>query len=358
MFGKNPPFSYTDPPNLGDKRDPNFDPEHPNFGYNYPPAPPLPPRGCWNDTEPVWLNRPGQPCCPDEQDDCLCITSADTSAWDSVVSTVSANSGTWGGDLNQYSAYWMSTYYDVDANSAKWNSAAELDLTDLSARWEQAYSAVSACRNLIDTYSAQDKLYAKEPIVGDGTVESPFALKDDVVVKLNGAYSLVHDLIVELYGNRNDIIDPNYRQWLTVDSLSGINRDLRFLKVSAAEFQNEVVKLWDALRRILADQGVIDYYEDFNKLYNLIVSTSGLLEQEFGTSATYLYQTIQNNSADLYNAIVSGDADALGRIEALSAHIRENEQKWSEPTYTYAVGMTLENYSTFDAPGTIYYNEE
>lgn len=221
-----------------------YNPEAPEF-HSRPPFPPYYP---WNDTVPAWVTYPGMSCCPDEPPECLCITSADVSGWDSVYETVSANSGQWGGDLSEYSAYWQNTYSSVYENSAKWNSAADQDITDLSARWEQAYSAVSACKSLIDTYSAQAKLETKSPIIGDGTTENPITIDEELKTKVSEAYSLVHELIYQLYDNIENKISPEIQEWIDKDSLDEMNRCIIGLNVSAGIFEDQVAKLWDAIK--------------------------------------------------------------------------------------------------------------
>lgn len=524
MFGK-PPFSYTDPPNLGDKRDPNYDGNAPTFGYNYPPHVPIHP-GRWNDTEHAWIPFPGQHCCPDEQSECLCITSADTSKWDSVYNTVSSNSAGWGGDVAINSADWQSTFYTVSANSAVWNSANELlDLTSLSARWESAYNAVVACNDLIETYSGQNKLYTKDPITGNGTQENPITLREDVLTKIKESYSLVHELIYQLYGNITNTIKPELQLWVSKDDLEPFDRRLDGLETSAAAFENQVYKLWDAIRHLsgagdisniidikinkkwdeikkyidrqdnsikieltkninnvktevtqniknvsaalkLRDDDLerkireasgslynkIDYtsaylYDHFDSisgnlinytnnvssylynidkktsayidktsaalykidqvtsanivelikntsgnlyqidqstsanivelikntsgnvvnilennsayLYNTIVNTSGILNKRLERSATYLYETIDANSAKLYDLIILGDQGLQNEIDEISAYIKDNEQKWLEPIYTYVAEneMTTNNYSQYKTAGVIYFNE-
>ena len=256
------PFSYADPPNLGDKRDPNYNGNAPTFGYNYPPHPPFPPGPIWNDTEYAWMGQPGKPCCPDDSSACLCITSADTSAWDSVYNTVSANSGTWGGDLSDYSAAWQSTYYDVSANSARWNSAANLNLTDISARWESAFNAYSACKTLVDTYSGQSRLYANSPLSGDGTTDTPFGLEQDIATKVSEAYRLVNELIRLLYNNpigfpENAYLEdgktenPSASRWLSkndFDDWTKSNYDS--IRKSAVWLAESDAWLWEALRQL------------------------------------------------------------------------------------------------------------
>lgn len=252
------PFSYADPPNLGDKRDPNYDGNAPTFGYNYPPHPPIPPGPMWNDTEFAWMGRPGQPCCPDDSSACLCITSADTSAWDSVYNTVSANSGTWGGDLSKYSAAWQSTYYDVSANSASWNSAAKLDISLVSARWESAFNAYSACKALVESYSGQGKLYANEPLSGDGTTDNPFGLNQEIATKVNDAYHLVNELIHELYSPVSYFPEnaSAARNWLEKSTFKDFQeRDFEKLKTSAIYLAESDEWLWEALRQLAGVDG-------------------------------------------------------------------------------------------------------
>ena len=260
------PFSYADPPNLGDKRDPNYDGNAPTFGYNYPPHPPIPPGPFWNDTEFAWMGQPGKPCCPDDSSACLCITSADTSAWDSVYNTVSSYSADWGADFSLYSAAWQSTYFDVSANSARWESAATIDLTDLSARWESAYNAVAACKDLVETYSGQSALYTVSPLSGNGTEALPIGLNTTISTKISEAYNLVNELIRLLYNNpagfpENAYLpdgspNPAAKKWFSIsDYETEVLPDLQGLKLSAIWLAESDAWLWEALRQLSGSSG-------------------------------------------------------------------------------------------------------
>lgn len=343
MFGK-PPFSYADPPNLGDKRDPNYDGNAPTFGYNYPPHVPIHP-GHWNDTEPAWVPFPGQPCCPDEESECLCITSADTSKWDSVYNTVSSNSAGWGGDVAINSADWQSTFYTVSANSAVWNSANELlDLTSLSARWESAYNAVVACNGLIETYSGQNELYTESPVIGNGTYDSPITLNKTVQTKIEEAYKMVCHLIGELYYTFNKYPDKNNSaKWLHVSAGIKFEQDIAAINTSAYEFENQVYKIWDAIRHLSGS----------------VEATNRELVKKWDELKKYIDKQDNSIKNDITTYINKVKNELNTDIRNISAYIAKNEKDWKNPTYTYVKEneMTTSNYNQYKTAGVIYFNE-
>lgn len=147
------------------------------------------------DLEPAFVVRPHEPCCPDEQEECVCVTSGDVERWNDTADMLSAISGVTPEDIEKidtvldlttYSArwnsaadaveasaeYWNSTYDTVNANSAIWASANDIpqiesDINDLT----------SALSSLANTKS--DKLYFDpNSISGDGSPGAPYAVKN------------------------------------------------------------------------------------------------------------------------------------------------------------------------------------
>lgn len=179
----------------------------------------------WNDTEPAHVVPYPVDCCYPGESDCICVTSADMTLWNSYsgLSGLTAfDPETLSAiyekveDMDDYSAV-RDTYYTVSANSAIWNSAAYVPniYENLSALYDNInlkadYSAISAyCdigehndgtmgRNDLKIWSDSLKDYYygdRAPhdmtIVGDGSFERPLRVGRDIVI---GAMA-VNDII-------------------------------------------------------------------------------------------------------------------------------------------------------------------
>jgi hypothetical protein len=198
----------------------------------------------WNDTEPAHVVPYPVDCCYPGESDCICVTSADMTLWNSYsgLSGLTAfDPETLSAiyekveDMDDYSAV-RDTYYTVSANSAIWNSAAYVPniYENLSALYDNInlkadYSAISAyCdigehndgtmgRNDLKIWSDSLKDYYygdRAPhdmtIVGDGSFERPLRVGRDIVM---GAMAV------------NDVIHSGGRL-ITVDDLSAVKKDV------------------------------------------------------------------------------------------------------------------------------------
>lgn len=125
------------------------------------------------DTEPAFVVRPGQSCCPDPEEECVCVTQDDVDYWNSLGEQVSAISSLTGIDpsvlsgLSNSAKLWNSNYDTVSANSAKWNN-----VSSVSSAFEQ----LSALSSLIE--SKNDKLYFDKSLSGNGTSANPYGIQN------------------------------------------------------------------------------------------------------------------------------------------------------------------------------------
>lgn len=215
----------------------------------------------FNDTEPAFVTQPWKDCC-DKDEDCVCVTESDVSAWNTI-SSLSALTGVNFDDLSAYSAIatsstlWNSNYDTVSANSAYWNSVSGLNqlsalnsafwesasdiVSSNSARWNKAvrYSAdISENADNISALSAAfqrniNKQFDPSTIDGDGTENSPYTVKNyqEYINLLNYYIKAVKPLY------KND-----QQNWLSLDATTdsdGINPYLKTLFNAINEKNND-----------------------------------------------------------------------------------------------------------------------
>lgn len=212
-----------------------------NFGGKPPHRPgPHGPGHHWNDTECAVEIPPWEDCCG-EGDDCLCLTSADTSAWDDVVNTVATNSGAWGGgepgpSPETSATLWNTSYEIVSSNSAKWE-----ELYNNSAKWNEI-SAVSGSLKTVVT----DNL----SILGNGTAANPIRINPASAWNWNAGYKMASFLTSELYE-----IDGETPRWVDINGLDELNNKVSAL--TSAWQRNEIVdkQQWAAISRLGGGKG-------------------------------------------------------------------------------------------------------
>lgn len=149
-----------------------------------------------SDIEPAFVVRPGEECCPEDQQNCECVTSGDVERWNAVWEMMSAFSGQNIDELaSGYSAFgniaasadlWNETYNTVFENKDVWDLAsaipdlsarmekAEQDIQDLSAS-DEALSAELAKKSdtiYFDVYHPQYNIDGS--IDGTGTKKDPY----------------------------------------------------------------------------------------------------------------------------------------------------------------------------------------
>lgn len=154
------------------------------------------------DLEPAFVVPPHEPCCPDEKEECMCITSGEVEKWNEAADMLSALSGITPEDLDNVAsavsaltsadfwnaAYdglfdekdgsakiWNGTYTTVFTNSGIWNSASQIPT--ITANINSLSGDVAAL-----SANKQDKIYFDNSPVdgslsGDGKAGSPYGVK-------------------------------------------------------------------------------------------------------------------------------------------------------------------------------------
>ena len=212
-----------------------------------------------NDTEVAAVTAPWKECC-DKDEDCVCVTEKDISAWNTI-SSLSALTGVNFDDLSSYSAVaasadlWNDNYNTVSANSAYWNNVSGLDqLSGLnSAYWQKASDTVSTfsagwqkanryITQIDENTSAIDELsglfthYEKQvgdgvTILGDGTENNPFTVYNYSAYRqlINYCVSAIKPLYTQ---SSTTGTDTNVQNWVSLDATTdsdGINPYLKTL---------------------------------------------------------------------------------------------------------------------------------
>ena len=166
------PDDYT--PNNIPHHEPPFVP-HADWPHNIHPR--------WNDSEPAIVQPWWNDCCNHEEDDCICVTSADYTRWNTLLD-LSGLSAFNPEDLSAaLSAYEMLGNYSaledaagcVSANSGLWNSAGYVP---------GIYSSLSGLQEELDKKmytSSWSGIYTYEKeIQGTGSLERPLHLSNEV----------------------------------------------------------------------------------------------------------------------------------------------------------------------------------
>ena len=147
------------------------------------------------DLEPAFVVPPHEPCCPDEKEECMCITSGEVEKWNEAADMLSALSGITPEDLDNVASavsalasaeYWNSNYNTVKDNSANWDSAYNA-VTASAKIWNSAINIPELTDAVNDLTSALSALDGKKAnnfyvdsasIIGDGSIGSPYRVAD------------------------------------------------------------------------------------------------------------------------------------------------------------------------------------
>lgn len=251
------------------ENDNKIPPTPPGMPYQYPGGPwpsvfphhkkedgkwPRPPMPWHNDTEPVIGVYPWENCCED-QDPCMCVTSADVEKWDGTHNVVSANSAYWGGEYDDSwknsAALWQGSSETVKTHSAYWDSAWSIASGYDPNALDPIISILSGTSAFLRTYEGELEVHTKEWITGNGTSKNPIQLSQVAVDRLKN----VQELITQLYGGS---IDEKTRKWLKTNDLD--------------EFE-EWLKALDALM-FMVDPNMIDYASIIQQMDKEITSAS------------------------------------------------------------------------------------
>lgn len=177
----------------------------------------------WNDSEPANIVPWDWNCCHPEDDDCICVTSADAELWNSY----SGLSGLTAFDPEALSAAFsalenMSDYEEVrdgydfmSANSAVWQSAGYVPniYDNLSALYNAVndkvdYSAFSAFHVWTDSEKIAHQTGAygnfSGTIVGVGTYDRPLRVSKEISKGIDSVYLATKDLTIPL-ANQDDL---------------------------------------------------------------------------------------------------------------------------------------------------------
>lgn len=255
-----PPYDYDGyyPPHRPEPDD--FTPD--NIPHHEPPFVPhadwphnIHPR--WNDSEPAIVQPWWNDCCNHEEDDCICVTSADYERWNTLVD-LSALSAFNPEDISAaLSAYEKLDNYSaledaagcVSANSGIWNSAGYVP---------DIYETLSAMNDILAQkydISAWSGIYTNNAeIQGTGTVERPLHLSPavrDILYTVSGSLESGYKVGLvngQDYVNlRNQIDNIGSKNTIQDMALSAIYDMLKILAkdVSAAEQKvDDYTRLW------------------------------------------------------------------------------------------------------------------
>ena len=207
------------------------------------------------DLEPAFVVRPHEPCCPDEKEECVCITSGEVERWNDAAEILSGLSGFTPEDFDKIASaaevatsadFWNSAYNTVNTNSANWNSTYNTVCSN-SATWESAGQIpeiLSGMENLADAISAKsDKLYFdRDSLSGDGSKGSPISVRG-----------------WQSYINFRDALDEVYDHIITVPPADGLGE--RFI------FDGAKIML-DSANSAIADMSA-QMYIDTQNILNL-----------------------------------------------------------------------------------------
>jgi len=231
------------------------------------------------DMEPAFVVRPHEPCCPDEKEECVCVTSGDVEKWNDAADMLSALSGVTPEDIEKIdevltsATLWNGTYDTVKANSGNWEKTLSA-VTANSGIWNKA-SAISSIQTNLDNLNSavsaleditdgkQDKIYFDgTSIIGDGSTGSPYRVYDwPRVSRINKDLTYLYDHITSA-----DI---------SADGKSGVAiiTDGAAAAINAINPQlvklNEFMLGWDTKMSALSDD-----VENAVKLGNLAISES------------------------------------------------------------------------------------
>lgn len=157
-----------------------------------------------NDVEHAFVVPPGHECCPDDEPECVCVTSGDVANWNQAYETVSGISPE---DWAKF-ASGASAYGEIASSADKWNETYGL-VQEGKPRWDEISSFLpvlaSACDELTSAINRKADSFAvdENSIVGDG-VNEPYGVRDYERLKTNAR------AIEEIRKHFKEINDANY----------------------------------------------------------------------------------------------------------------------------------------------------
>lgn len=174
-----------------------------------------------NDVEHAFVVPPGHECCPDDEPECVCVTSGDVANWNQAYETVSGISPE---DWAKF-ASGASAYGEIASSADKWNETYGL-VQEGKPRWDQIsafeMALTSACDELTSAINRKADSFAvdENSIIGDGTSGHPYGVRD--YEKLFMSRELLNSIIRHF----KQVNDENYPQVITLaqsSAYSGYN---------------------------------------------------------------------------------------------------------------------------------------
>ena len=160
-----------------------------------------------NDVEHAFVVPPGHECCPDDETECVCVTSGDVANWNQAYETVSGISPE---DWAKF-ASGASAYGEIASSADKWNETYGL-VQEGKPRWDQIsafeMALTSACDELTSAINTKaDRFYVDEnSIEGDGSPSAAFAVRNYQQLFMS------RELLNSIIRHFKQVNDENYPQ--------------------------------------------------------------------------------------------------------------------------------------------------
>lgn len=174
-----------------------------------------------NDVEHAFVVPPGHECCPDDEPECVCVTSGDVANWNQAYETVSGISPE---DWAKF-ASGASAYGEIASSADKWNETYGL-VQEGKPRWDQIsafeMALTSACDELTSAINTKaDRFYVDEnSIEGDGSSSAAFAVRNYQQLFMS------RELLNSIIRHFKQVNDENYPQVINLaqsSAYSGYN---------------------------------------------------------------------------------------------------------------------------------------
>lgn len=271
-----------------------------------PPTPPYPP-------------FPPGPVPP--QPDCVCVSEDDVTRWNSAYNAISAISGyTDIKDLEYSAAIFTSAYNAFLDNSANWDVAYDFASahSDIDEKLDKLLGS-----KFIQKYWNYDTISVDEnTLTGDGTKESPLALRLELLSKIRSNNDNLEILTKALY--ENGIISEEYAKWFTTANAEELEARLAADEKDNRDLWLAIEKLWKYIGGGGGEPIDPEVLEEWAK--KIIASASSMDDSTFEESKAYTDEAIRG-------AVISGST-----------------------TIEHVPGLSIDNASSYKVPGRIYYS--
>lgn len=252
-----------------------------------------------NDMEHAFVVRPHEECCPDDAEECVCVTSGDVEKWNSAYDSISAVSSI---DPSAFSAlldvsalsssadFWNGTYETVSSNSSNWDKTFS-SVTENSSVWNEA-SSISSVESRIaeiqDDISAlevnkQDNIYFDNmSIIGDGSQGYPYQVRE-----------------WQSYKNLREDVNDIFDHIVLIPSADG-HADLFTFDGSKLELEEHERRIISAENQLKSDS------KSINSLSSVAMAASSYAKQVADNYPTYKADEITLHRSNGDSPIASG----------------------------------------------------